>query len=332
MAKPLRIATYILVSFCVLLFFSYNTDGQSFKAVRSEVVTRLLKLKPQNKKRVTYKLAVPRKPRELPQNLQLDLVYKIGHYEFEYVVLRFERHHERPSVDATMFSFGSALKFWTEYSKYAKGDGYIAKIGQLPNEVFDKLVEKAVLLFDSSITKIERPIIKFDKRRGIVHVGGFGSTSITSSSGDGHVIFQISNLDSPRKTVISDQGSLVGSLESRKSNGYDYLRANTIWEVFDAYLEKKDFLVPLENKEAEKIIINRLNEPNLTTDYADYFRQAALVKILGEIGTTDSLPTLLKVINNNGLEDSWSTYLSEIASDSILKINSRNQTSHVTKP
>jgi len=83
-----------LKCFAVILLFLlcfHKITAQNSNSVRQEVINRLKKIKPPDSAKYIYKLTVPQKMPDLPENLRLDIIYKIGHYEFQYVALRFER-------------------------------------------------------------------------------------------------------------------------------------------------------------------------------------------------------------------------------------------------
>ena len=313
-----------ILGIILLLVFDSEVSGQQFAKVRAEVTNRLLKLKPKSTSRIKYELIVPAKPRKLPENLTLDVVYKEGHYDFEYVVLRFEREQTQPFVKVTRFKYGSALRFWVKHSKkYSQGDRYIAERGQIAKREFDELLARSVLYFDSQINRIDKPRTYYDKRTKTWHGSGIEGSSLTVTSGDGSVTLRLCNSMSLADPILQGSGSLVGSVEARKDNGYDFLRENVFWEVYDDHLIISNIFSPIDDKEAEAIIIGRLSEPNMSNDYHDYYRQTALVEILGEIGTLKLIDPLNKVISNNGLEPDWNRYAAMAANEAIRKIYSR---------
>ena len=214
--------------------------------------------------------------RKLPGRSAVDLVYKIGHYDFQYVAVRFDRRESSDTVEVTYFSYGSALDFMKKYEK--TDDSFEFKRGTLSKAEFDKLVTEAVTYADANIESIS-VVRKIRRKNGTWYFSGQGGGSYSMSSGDGSILFGLSNLKSGER-VISDSGSLAGDLSERKENGYDFLRPNLIWKVFTDPLETKIGFVPIKPDEAERSAIERLEEAPLANDYQDYYRQALFVQIL----------------------------------------------------
>jgi hypothetical protein len=312
-----------------LLFGWHTAPAQNVNPARQEVLSRLKNLKPLNKKNYVYKIIVPNKTQNLPENLRLDIVYKIGHYEFKYVALRFEKLKDEDFVNVTQFVYGSALPFWKEYSK---GEIYGATQGKLAVSEFNRLMNLAFILYQSNIEKeyVEPKILKTKTRGGRLSGIGSGSgvsgSSITMSSGDGRIAIRLANNQANSVPIINQTGTLhAGELKERISNGYEDLRVHLFWEVFYDYFEKNNIFAKLDNTKAEEIAISRLKESPFNKSYTDYYRQALYVKILGEIGTVNSLPILKKLTENNGLEKDWNKYLSEDALQVIEKIKLREK-------
>lgn len=326
--KILKCTTVILLYlFTFQISFAQNTE-----TVRQEVLNRLKKLKPANPKNYVYKLAVPRKTPALPKNLRLDIVYKIGHYDFQYIALRFEMEKSEGFVRVTRFVYGSALNFWKKYSEYSKGDAYSATEGKLAVKDFNDLLNLAYTLYQSNIekkyleSKMVKPKTKSGRRAGSGSGSGLEGTSRTGSSGDGSIIINLSDQQNISASIINETGTLhADNLKNRISNGFEDLRIHLFWEVFHDYFEKNNIFADLEHEKAEEIAISRLEEPQFNKNYTDYYRQSLYVEILGAIGTAKALPILKKLVKQNGLEKDWDKYLSEDTQKAIEKINSREK-------
>jgi hypothetical protein len=316
----------------LFLFGFHIASAQKTNSVRQEVINRLNKIKPPNTKNYVYKVIVPVKFSALPENLQLDFVYKIGHYEFEYVALRFEKKRNEDFVTVTRFVYGSALNFWKEYSKYAKGDAYPTEQVKLPVKDFNEMLNLAYTYYQSDIVKeyIELKTtkcrLKDGKLTGTCFGSGIGSVSSSWSSGDGSIAIRLSDTLAKSDSIINEKGTLYpGDLKSRSSDGYQKLRVHLFWEVFYQYFEKNNIFTALDNQTAEEIAISRLNETPFDRSYTDYYRQSLYVEILGEIGTAKALPVLKKLAKTNGLEKDWDKYLSQDAEKAIEKIKLREK-------
>jgi len=257
----------------------------------------------------------------MPSDQRVDLVFKTGHYKFQYIAIRFDRRSSSHAVDVTYFSYGSALDFWKEFEKTE--DSVSFKRGTLSKTEFDQLMAEAVTYADSKIEEI--PVIRKIRRKdGTWYYSGSGGASMTMSSGDGSILFGLSNPKNGER-LISDPGSLVGDLTVRKENGYDFLRPNLIWKVFTDPLETKIDFVPLRPNEAEESAIERLQETPLSNDYNDYYRQALFVQILARVGSDHSIPVLKKISSSNGLEPNWNKYLSDESLWAIEQITTRTK-------
>jgi hypothetical protein len=320
----------LIILFALFVLSSgQNVYAQNSRSeIRRETIKKLTALKPPNTKEYVYKLNVPQKTPVLPENLRLDFVYKIGHYEFQYVALRFEKEKNTDFVNVTRFIYGSALGFWREYSDYAKGDGYIAEQGKLAVADFDKLLNLAYLLHQSNIESefinSKKPPKRFADglRRGY----GVGSKTYTYSSADGSIIFNLLDAKNDFRPVIKESGTLIaGKLKERLSNGYQQIRTHLFWEVFHDYLEKNNIFAGLDKAKAEEIAVSRLEESPMSNDYHDYYRKSLYVEFLGELGTIKALPILKKLAEGNSLEKDWDKYLKARAEKAIEKIKGRDK-------
>ena len=324
--RNLKIPFLVLLLALFVLPGGQNIFAQN--SLRQEAIKKLSELKPPPKKNYIYKINVPRKPLLAPENLRLDIVYKIGHYDFQYIALRFEREKNADFVNATRFIYGSALGFYTEYSlKYSKGDAYVAERGKLPAADFDKLLRLAYLLYQSNI---EEEFVEPKPPKGSAgRFGrgyGVGSVTSTYSSADGSIILSLLDAKKDFRPVIKDTGTLIaGNLENRVSNGYARLRTHLFWEIFHDYLEQNKIFTALDKTAAEEIAVSRLEEQPMSNDYHDYYRQSLYVEILGEFGTTKALPILKKLSEGNSLEKDWDKYLKEDAAKAIEKIKGREK-------
>jgi hypothetical protein len=286
-------------------------QAQTPLTVRQEVVATLRKIKPPNTKHWRYAVKVPQMPRRVPDDLRIDLVFKDGHYAFEYVALRFEKRAGDPNVNVSFFSYGSALAFWKEIDE--KPDTRIAKRGTISVEQFDRLATLAFLYYDSDIISTYVP-----------QTNGTGEGIATLSSGDGTVIIGVDSGSGFSKPLIRASGSLVGNdLRSRMDNDYDVIRPQLFWKVFHDRMEDLT-LSDLEPSAAEGAALDRLREPALTSDYKDYFRRALFVQILGEFGSKASLPFIRKLRESSDLEPDWHALLQDDINKAELRIRSRH--------
>ena len=307
------------MSFLLVMTTASLCFAQSWRTIRLDIVKDLTALRPKNKAQLIYRVRVPARPRTLPQNIRVDLVYKDGHYDFGYMAVRFERRAREPLVQVSYFSFESALPFWREYSK-RKEDNYQAKSGTMSVAEFDALLTRALGYYDSDIEEIYVPS-KPLKRNGKLYYHGMPSTSRTSTSGDGSIVIGVR---SGNDSIIKRDGSLYGgNLKSRMDNGYDEMRPNLFWKVFHDRLESSDILHPIPTSEIESVAIARLNEPKLSDSYRDFYRQSLFIEILGEFGTANSLETLKRLSFDSGLEPTWHENIQGDVSHAIKKISSR---------
>lgn len=311
-----------LVFGIIVLFNGQSILAQKESTIRKQVIQKLSEIKPPDDKKYIYKIVVPNKIEELPSNLRLDISYKIGHYEFQNVALRFEREKSQPFIKATKFAYGSSLAF---LKKYAKPDFYISQQGKISVEDFDKLLKKAYTLYNSNIEKeyvVEKPA-KTNKKGGVsagYGVGG-GSSSHSFSSSDGRIILNLINTSNLLKPIIQENGTLhADKLKDRITNGYEDLRVHLFWEVFYDYLENNQILNEIDKLIAEEIAISRLEESQTISNYTEYFRLSAYIKVLGNIGTTKAIPALEKIAKSNMLEEDWNKYLKEDALEAIRTI------------
>ena len=293
--------------------------AQTWSAIRRDIVKELTALKPKNTARYVYDVRVPVRPRTIPGNVRVDLVYKDGHYDFQYVALRFERREGEPLVKISYFSYGSALAFWQEYSK-SKKDTYSAKHGTMPVAEFDRLLIRAVAYYDSDIAKTYVPARPY-KRKGVWYYPGMSGDSRSWSSGDGSLQFAVS---SGPKLLIKGDASLYGAdLKSRMENGYEEIRANLFWKLFHDRVTSSVALRPIPATEIEAIAIARLTEPLFSNTYRDYYGLAVFVELLGEFGTESSLETLRRLSFDSGLELDWHEHIQSDVSGAVKKISSR---------
>jgi hypothetical protein len=308
------------ISLAFVMAASWVCHAQSWSSVRSDIVKELTALKPKNTSRYVYDVRVPIRPRAIPANVRVDIVYKDGHYDFEYVALRFERLEGEPQVKISYFSYGSALAFWREYSK-SKKDTYIAKLGTMPVAEFDRLLTRAFAYYDSEIAETYVPP-KPVKRNGKWYLGGGMSGSSRSwSSGDGSVVVAVS---SGKDSIIRADASLYGDdLKSRMDNGYEEIRATLFWKLFHDRVTTSVLLREIPKANIENLAIARLNEPPQANTYRDYFGQAVFVELLGEFGTAKSLETLKRVSFDSGLDPDWHEHIQRDVSDAVKKISSR---------
>jgi hypothetical protein len=304
---------FLFILALAIICATVPAQAQTPLSVRQEVLATLRKIKPPNTKHWRYAVKVPQIPRRVPDDLRIDLVFKDGHYAFEYVALRFEKRAGDPNVNVSFFSYGSALAFWKEIDE--KPDTRIAKRGTISVEQFDRLATLAFLYYDSDIISTYVPQTDF------LEVGG---GSHTFSSGDGIVIIGVDSGLGFSKQLIRASGSLVGNdLRSRMDNDYDVIRPQLFWKVFHDQMEDLT-LSDLEPSAAEAAALERLQEPPLTSDYKDYFRRALFVQILGEFGSKASLPFVRKLRESSDLEPDWHAYLQDDINKAELRIRSRH--------
>ena len=314
----MKTLTLSSISLLVMLSTWVACHGQTWSAIRRDIVKELTALKPRNTSRYIYDVRVPVRPRALPADVRVDLVYKDGHYEFEYVALRLERREGDPLVKVTHFSYGSALGFWREYSK-SKKDTYTANHGTMPVAEFDRLLTRAVAYYDSDIAKTYVPARPY-KRNGVWHYPGMSGDSRSWSSGDGSLVFAVS---SGSNLLIQGDASLYGDLKSRMENGYEEIRANLSWKLFHDRVTSSVVLRQIPATEIESLAIARLTEPRFSNTYRDYFGMAVFVELLGEFGTENSLETLRRLSFDSGLEPDWHEHIQSDVSGAVKKISSR---------
>ena len=317
------------VPFLVLALFVL-AGGQNIFAqnsLRREVIKKLNELKPPNEKNYIYKIAVPTKPQMPPENLRLDIVYKIGHYEYKCIALRFEKEKNADFVNVTRFAYGSALGFYKKYSKYSESDAYIAEHGKLTAAEFNKLLSFAYLLYQSNIEReFVAPKAVKRRSRAMLTSGVGNAVSMTSSLGDGSIILNLLDAKNDFRPVIKESGTLhAGYLKKRLSNGYEDLRTHVFWEIFHNYFEKNNIFAALDKTRAGEIALSRLAEPPIINSYEDYYRQSLYVEILGEFGTIKALPILKKLSEGNSLEENWNKHLKKDAAKAIEKITGREE-------
>lgn len=97
-----------------------KTPSSLPRAVREEVAARLDQIKPKDTEDFVYRIKVADPSEELPGDLRLDLVYKIGHYRWSLIALRFERREGRTEVDVSEVRYGSAFAFLKDFMRSAE--------------------------------------------------------------------------------------------------------------------------------------------------------------------------------------------------------------------
>jgi hypothetical protein len=287
-----------------------SVSAQQTASIRRDVAQRLKSIKPKDTKEYVYRVKVPVKPLRLPSSLRLDLVYKIGHYQWDLVALRFERSGGSPFVNISQVVFSSAFPFIKEDSKIK--DSYSVKVGRLSVQEFDQLLSLAYTLYRSNI---ERKYIGTSNRNGF---------SMTSSSGDGTIILQLTKTSPSSSSIISESGTLhAGDFSARVTSDYEYVRVHLFWQVFHEYLKTHSILHDMDKEQAVDLLIARLKEPPMADDYKDYDRQALYVHTLGELGSARAIQTLEHIAQNTGLEENWSGFLKQDVSEAIEKIKAQ---------
>ena len=286
------------------------TFAQQPASIEQQVLKRLKEIKPKDSKEHVYRIVAPSKPLILPATLQLDLVYKIGHYRWSLVAFRFERKKGEPFVDVSQVFFRSALPFWREAIKIT--DSYGVRHGRLRVQEFDDLISLAYGLYKADIkSKYIGPANQF-------------SGSIAGSSGDGDILVGLIDTASTPRIIIRESGTLaVGDLSKRVIGGFDYVRLHLFWEVFHTHFQNHP-LTEEVGRDAAKLLISRLNEPPISDDYRDFFRLSLYVRVLAELGEPEAIPTLNNLGHKSGLKGNWSEYLKEEIGEAIKKIKTKN--------
>lgn len=282
------------------------------KSVNRQVAQRLKSIKPKNTKLWVYQVRVPLRPLELPSSLRMDLVYKIGHYSWDLVALRFERHNGSPYVDISQVVFSSAFPFIKVDMNVT--DSYSVRHGKLSVKDFDRLLTLAYTLYRSDIEA--------------EYVGSPGKSygSVTGSSGDGTILLQLAKVPPEPRSIIRESGTLhVGNLANRVEGGYESVRVHLFWEVFYEYLKTHSILNDMEREQAVDLLIERLKEPPMADDYRDFFRQTLYVETLGELGSARAIQALREAAENSKLEEDWKTFLKRDVSEAIERINTQSK-------
>lgn len=313
----MRNALYIF-TFLFLPLLSTDVLGQTPWHVDQKVLKKLKEIKPDDTDKISYKVEAGSNNLADHQDLRLDLVFKIGHYEWDIVALRFERKKGHVDVDVTKISFGSSLAF---YREHAKPDRHIIAKTTIPVSEFDELLEIAARLYNSKIEKKEAiDCIELEKGHVTCSSSGY---SISSSSGDGSIILRIQD-PTRNNTILSESGKLhSGNLAKRSVSGIEYVRVHLFWEVFYEHLEKNAQFRGLPETDAETMIINRVKEDPFANDYRDYFRRRLYVSVLERIGTAKSVPSLKK-LSKDGLDEDWKKNLQRDIDAAIKNIESRS--------
>ncbi len=305
-----------ILFFILVVLSPSHLLAQHSDPVAVAVLKKLNSIKPEDTDERSYVIKPAGKRRNLPQNLTLDLVYKIGHYEWDIVALRFERNKGQPIVSVTRIVYGSFLSFW---KPYARPEYHQVNRARMTVSEFDGLLDYALRLYESRIEEEREPEC-VTRNDGSVSCTGVGSSSISMSSGDGSILIGLRS--SKAKPVLTESGTLhAGDLRERAVTGIEYVRGYLFWEVFIDALKEYKF-DPIGNKEAEDILVGRLSEPQLVADYRDYYRRSLYVKILGRLGTVAAILPL-KSFSRVGLETNWIEHLNEDVVISIENIESR---------
>jgi hypothetical protein len=197
-------------------------------------------------------------------------VYKLGHYRWSLVALRFDRKEGAPFVDVSQVLFQSALPFWKEATDVK--DFYWVKRDRLKVQEFDDLLSLAYALYKADIeSKYIGPANRL-------------SGSIKGSSGDGDILVELLDTTSAPRALIRDSGSLaVGDLSERVTGGFDYVRSHLFWEVFHNHSQNHPLTEEVVGPNAAKLLIPRLTEPPISDGYRDYFRLSLYVHVLAEL-------------------------------------------------
>lgn len=300
MKKLLPFALLCLPLFCLCGF------AQSRAEIDRVVYEKLHQIKPKNTRDAKYSIVLPKSEAQLPADLRLDIVYKIGHYQWELGTLRFERSSNDETVAITKLTHSSAFDF---YRQWSLGEDKSAVLrATMPKADFGRLLRTALRFYEADI--VRKPM----------ELMGCGS------SGDGTFIFSLAGTVAGRNgESLSKKGNgqIVGDILHRTECGYDEVRDTLFWEVFDDYLKANVLFVELEQYLVEGLLIARLTDEPISDNYLDYFRRLLLVHLLGAFGTTKSIPALERASESN-LEDTWKKHLREDAEDSTRKIQARS--------
>jgi hypothetical protein len=309
----------LLVSLFVLLGWQIS-PAQMADSVQKKVVKKLEEIKPTDTKDFIYKIAAADKIEKLPDDLRLDIIYRIGHYEWDLVALRFEREKANPLVKVTQFRYSSTLDFYREWNNN-KPDSYAAQQGQIAVKDFDRLLTLAYTLYKSDIKREETPREPCDDcpLSSLIRI-----PPMDFSTADGLIILNLKSVENNPQIFIKESGVLhTGDLKIRAASTFERVRAHLFWEVFNDALGKQNIFADLEKSKTEEIAISRLEEPQMINDYNDYFRQLLYILLLGETGTSKALPILETKAKTGGLEKDWDETLTRAARAMIGKIKAR---------
>jgi hypothetical protein len=298
----------------VLLSIGYPTaTAQRSVSNRNEVVKKLKTIKPLDTRNYVYRILVRQKLERLPDSVRLDLVYKIGHYQWDVVALRFEQKKGEAFVSVNQILHGSAFPFWKEAAHIE--DSSSVKHGQLRVQEFQRLLAIANALYHADIK---------EKYIGPPSQMSYGRAF--GSSGDGTILLQLAAMSRDTPLIIRESGTLhTGDLRQRVLSGYENVRVHLFWEVFYDYLKSHKFLTDMPADEAVNLLVSRLAEPPLVDGYRDYFRQSLYVEVLGEMGSIKTVPALESAAQNSKLEKSWKESLDQDISEAIEKIGARSK-------
>lgn len=299
MKKLLPYALLCLPLFCL------SGLAQSRAEIDRVVYEKLQQIKPKNTREAKYSIVLPKSEAKLPADHQLDIVYKIGHYQWELGALRFERSSNDEMVAITKLTHSSAFGFYREWSP---GEDKSAVLrATMPKADFGWLLRTALRFYEADIV-----------RKPLDMMG-------CSSSGDGTFMFNLAGTgENKNRGPLSKKGNgrIVGDILHRAECGYDEVRDTLFWEVFDNYLKANVLFVEMEQYRVEDLLLDRMNDQPIADNYLDYFRRSLLVHILGDVGTERSLPALQHAGDAN-LDDSWKKHLREDAENSSRKIRAR---------
>jgi hypothetical protein len=290
--------------FCLPLF-TVSGFAQSRSEIDRLVYQRLREIKPKNTRTAKYSILMPKAGSPLPENLDLNIVYKIGHYAWEIGALRFGLSSKEDTVAITKLTHNSVLPFYREWTD--RKEEFHVQRATIPKADFYRLLVTALMFYDADIARTP------------VEFMGCGS------SGDGTLMFEVSGSfvgkDRDRWTRQGN-GNIVGDITGRTKCGYDEVRDTLFWEVFDEYLKANVTFTNAERSEVEDLLIARLSDNPIADNYKDYFRRSLLVDLLGEFGTSKSIPALERA-GEAKLEGNWQKYLREDVENSTRKIQQR---------
>jgi hypothetical protein len=310
----IKCKTGLVVSSITLALFGClrcTLAQQQPDSIRRQVLKRLTAIKPKDTKERVYRIVAPLRPSRLPASLRLDLVYKIGHYQWSLVAFRFERKKDEPFVDVSQVVFRSALPFWKEAVTVT--DSYGVMLGRLKVQEFDDLLSLAYALY------------KADIKSEYIGPANRISGSIAGSSGDGVILAELIDTASTPRIIMRESGTLaVGDLSRRVIGGFDYVRLHLFWEVFHTHFRNHPPTELVVGSNAAKLLISRLSEPPISDDYKDYFRLSLYVRVLAELGEPEATTALKDISEKASLKDNWGEYLREEIGKAIERIKAKN--------